>query len=186
MNLPTVEGHGGNTAVTSPTICSHRSILVQTFQARCTQNRNWVVPPCFISHYQRANPTDFSILRTSPHITCCFDFLPLCLSTQLMASLPAWVIRAECINLVFIYSPWIQHGPTMLEILPLFGSVLYHGCHFLLNPWTFSWPRFSGPGRILLGVTGASACELGVSHPSFHASGGHVHCFKAFPNYSCQ
>lgn len=119
------------------------------------------------------------VLHTSLHITCCFDFVPFCLLTQPMASLPAWVIRAECINLVFIYSPWIQHGPTKLEILLLFGSVLYHCWHFLLNLGTFPWPPFSGPGRILLEVTAASASGLGVSQPSIHASGCHVHCLKA-------
>lgn len=138
VNPPTVEGHKGNIAVNSATISSHKSILVQTSGPRCTQQRSKVVPPCFISHYQRTNLTDFLVLHTSPHITCCFDFLPLCLSTQLMASLPAWVIRAECINLVFIYSPRIQHGPTKLEILLLFGSALYHCWHFVLNPGTFS------------------------------------------------
>lgn len=117
--------------------------------------------------------------HTSLHITCCFDFLPFCLSTQLMASLPAWVIRAECINLVFIYSLWIQHGPTKLEIFLLFDTVLYHSWHFLLNLRTFLWPPFSGLGRILLEVTPASAWGLGISQPSIHASGCHVHRFKA-------
>lgn len=119
------------------------------------------------------------VLHTSLHITCCFDFLPFCLSTQLMASLPAWVIRAECINLVFIYSLWIQHRPTKLEIFLLFGTTLYHCWHFLLNLGTFSWPLSSGLGRVLLEVTLASACGLGVSPPSIHASGRHVHCLKA-------
>lgn len=52
------------------------------------------------------------VLHTSCHICSRFDFLPFCFSTQLMASPPAWVIRAECINLVFIYSLWIHRGPT--------------------------------------------------------------------------
>lgn len=123
------------------------------------------------------------VLHNSTRITRCFDFLPFCLSTQLMASLPVWVIRAECINLVFIYTPWIQHGLTKLEIPLLFFwqrtlslLALYF---FVLNLKTSMWPLFSGPWGLLLEVTPASACGLRISQPSIHASGCHVHCLKA-------
>lgn len=85
-----------------------------------------VAPPRVVSHYQRASLTECGLVwRASPRVTRCFDFLPFCPSTQLMASPPAEVIRVECINLVFIYSLWMQHGCTNLEVPLHFGGVLH-------------------------------------------------------------
>lgn len=132
------------------------------------------------SKLNRFPPRCNLVSHTGPHITRCFDFLPFCLSTQLTTSPPAYVIRAECINLVFIYSPWMRHGPTKLEILLLFGSVLYHRWHFLfksgdlfLTSLLWSWENS------FLEVTPTSACELAlVSQPLIRAAGCHVRCLK--------
>lgn len=155
---------------------------MQTSQPRCTQHRNKVIPPCFISHYQRTNPTDFLLLHTSVHNTCCFDFLPLCLSTQLMASLPAWVIRAECINLVFIYSPWIQHvgnsssfWQSTLSLLAL--SVKSRDLFMTSILW--SWENSSGGDCSLYKWIGSfSALDPCLRLP--------CSLLKGLPNCSCQ
>lgn len=79
-------------------------------------------------------------VAAAPRITRCCDFLPPCFSTHSTVSPPASVIRAECINLVFIYSPWMQRGPIKLETLLCLGSALCHCWNFLWNPETFLWP----------------------------------------------
>lgn len=129
---------------------------------------------------------DNLVLHTSPHITCCFDFLPFCLSTQLMASLPAWVIRAECINLVFIYSPWIQHGRTKLEILlPFWQHTLSPVALSVKSGDLFITSRLRS-WETSPGGDSTSVCGLGVSQPSIHASGCRVHFLEPSQNCDCQ
>lgn len=120
------------------------------------------------------------VLHSSQHITGCFDFLPLCLRTQLKARLPAGVIRAECINLVFIYSPWRRHTARGHWEIPL--PLWQRSSSLLALPVKFRdlfMTCLSGPGRLVAEVTPGSACGLGAPQPSILASGCHVGPFQA-------
>lgn len=107
------------------------------------------------------------VLRSSQHNTSCFDFLPFCLSTQLKACLPAWVIRAECINLVFIYSLWILRRGLQVRnsssfwqcTLSLLALSVKSG-DFFMTSLLFSWESFpGGDSNLCLRIGGSAALD---------------------------